>query len=62
MRVRVVAYKTYKQYAKKYNIPLRRHRKLKSIKSLSNQIYRYEKRNKIYKNGLYSSWLNKWCI
>ena len=52
--MRVISYKTYKKYAKRYNIPLRRSNgALKSLKLLSNQIYRFEKRNKGVTKGLY---------
>jgi len=52
--MRVISYKTYKKYAKRYNIPLRRSNgELKSLKLLSRQIYRFEKRNKGVTKGLY---------
>jgi hypothetical protein len=44
----VVAYKTYKKFAKKYNIKL----KNKSIKQLSTEIKNYEYTHNIT-NGLY---------
>ena len=47
-----ISIQTYKQFAKKYKIPLRVMGKTKDIKILMSEIKLYEKNNKI-KGGLY---------
>ena len=44
---RIIAAKTYRKFAKKYGIPIKKH----SLKQLAQKIYKHEKREK--KEGLY---------
>jgi hypothetical protein len=54
---RVISYSTYKEYAKKYKIPLsiKVHNKYvkKSIEQLSHEIHDYETKHTEIKKGLY---------
>lgn len=50
--MRPISNETYKQFAMKYNIKLvDKNNKAKTIKQLSNAIYKYETKNKL--KGLY---------
>ena len=52
MEGRIIAYKTYVDFAKKYGIKITTKTRNKTMNELARQIYNYEKRNNI-KNGLY---------
>jgi hypothetical protein len=43
---RLITYKTYSTYAKRYGIPLKKDGKNKTMTELQNEIYNYETKNK----------------
>ena len=52
MEGRIIAYKIYVDFAKKYGIKITTKTRNKTMNELARQIYNYEKRNSI-KHGLY---------
>ena len=52
MEGRIIAYKTYVDFANKYGIKITTKTRNKTMNELARQIYNYEKRNNI-KHGLY---------
>ena len=52
MEGRIIAYKTYVDFAKKYGIKITTKTRNKTMNELARQIYNYEKRNNI-KHGIY---------
>ena len=49
MEGRIIAYKTYKDFGKKYGIKITTKTRNKTMNELARQIYNYEKRNNIKK-------------
>ena len=54
MSGQAISYKTYLDFAKKYNIPTKtKTGRLRSMTTLSKLIYQHEMKNKSIKSGLY---------